>query len=81
MFILSDKVYNVLKWVALIALDALGLCYKTLAAIWGWPFGDEVLATCTAVSLCLGTLIGISTAQYYKNEPPDDSFNYLDDGK
>ena len=68
---LPNKVYDVLKWVALIALDALGICYKTLAAIWGWPFGDEVLATCTAVSLCIGALLGISTAQYNKQEPPD----------
>ena len=69
---LSNKVYDVLKWIALIALDALGLLYKTLAAIWGWPFGDEVLATCTALSLCLGTLLGISTAKYNKSlEPPD----------
>jgi len=69
--VLPNKVYDVLKWVALIALDALGICYKTLAAIWGWPFGDEVLATCTAVSLCIGALLGISTAQYNKLEPPD----------
>ena len=64
--ILPNKVYDVLKWIAMIALDALGVCYKTLAAIWGWPFGDEVLATCAAVSLCIGTLLGISTAQYNK---------------
>ena len=70
---LSNKVYDILKWIALISLDALGLLYKTLAAIWGWPFGDEVLATCTALSLCLGTLLGISTAKYNKSlEPPDE---------
>ena len=68
---LPNRVYDILKWIALIALDALGLLYKTLAAIWGWPVGDEVLATCTALSLCLGTLLGISTAQYNKKEPPD----------
>ncbi len=68
---LPNKVYDILKWVALIALDALGLLYKTLAAIWGWSYGDEVLATCTALSLCIGTLLGISTAQYNKQEPPD----------
>ena len=65
---LPDKVYDVLKWVALIALDAIGVCYKTLAAVWGWPFGEQVLETCTALSLCIGALIGISTAQYYKEE-------------
>lgn len=68
---LSNRVYDILKWIAMIALDALGLLYKTLASIWGWPYGDEVLATCTALSLCLGTLLGISTAKYNKTlEPP-----------
>lgn len=69
---LPNRVYDILKWIALIALDALGLLYKTLAAIWGWLYGDEVLATCTALSLCLGTLLGISTAQYKKQKPPDE---------
>lgn len=64
---LSDKAYDVLKWIALIALDAIGVCYKTLAMIWGWPFGEEVLSTCAAISVCIGALIGISTAQYYKD--------------
>ena len=73
--ILSNKAYDVLKWVAMIALDALGVCYKTLAAIWGWPFCDEVLATCAAISLCIGTLLGISTAQYNKQQPPDKTTN------
>lgn len=73
--ILSNKAYDVLKWVAMIALDAMGVCYKTLAAIWGWPFGDEVLATCAAISLCIGTLLGISTAQYNKQQPPDKTTN------
>lgn len=63
---LSNKVYDVLKWVALIALDAIGLFYSTIAAIWGLPFGDEVLATCAACSLLLGTLIGVSSVNYNK---------------
>jgi len=65
---LSNKAYDILKWIALIALDAIGVCYRTLAAIWGWHFGEEVLASCAALSLLLGTLIGVSTAQYYKEE-------------
>ena len=65
--ILPDKVYDVLKWIALIALDAIGVCYKTLALIWGWPYGEEVLSTCAALSVLIGALIGVSTAQYYKD--------------
>ena len=64
--ILSDKAYNVLKWLALIALDAVGLFYKTIAGIWSFSYGDEVLATCTAVSLLIGTLIGVSQVSYNK---------------
>ena len=63
---LSNKVYDVLKWMALIALDAVGIFYKTIATIWGLPFGDEILATCAAVSLLIGTLIGVSAVKYNK---------------
>ena len=63
---MSNKAYDVLKWIALVALDAAGVFYKTISTIWGLPLGDEVLATCAAVSLLLGTLIGVSSAQYNK---------------
>lgn len=64
---MSNKVYDVLKWVALVALDAIGLFYKTIGGIWGLPFGDEVMATCASLSLLIGTLIGVASAQYNKN--------------
>lgn len=63
---MSNKVYDVLKWVALIALDAFGLFYSTLATIWGLPFGDQVLYTTSALAVLLGTLLGVSSAQYNK---------------
>jgi len=63
---MSNKCYDILKWIALVALDALGLLYSTLATVWGLPYGDEVMKTCAAVSLCLGTLIGVSSVQYKK---------------
>lgn len=65
---LNDKVYDVLKWLALIALNAIGVLYKTLATIWGWPFGEEILTTCAALSLFIGSMIGISTAEYNKSK-------------
>ena len=63
---MSNKTYDVLKWIALVALDAVGLFYSTIATIWGLPYGDQVLTTCTACSVLLGTLIGVSSAQYNK---------------
>lgn len=65
---LNDKVYDVLKWLALIALNAIGVLYKTLATIWGWPFGEEILTTCAALALFIGTLLGISTVEYNKSK-------------
>ena len=63
---MSNKAYDILKWVALVALDAIGLFYSTLATIWTLPYGDQVLATCAALSLLIGTLIGVSSVQYNK---------------
>jgi len=64
MIFTNTKVYDALKWAALVGLDALGLLYSTVSGIWGLPYGDEVLKTCGAVSLCIGTLIGVSGACY-----------------
>jgi hypothetical protein len=70
---LSNKTYDVLKWIALYLLPALGTLYFALAGIWNFPYGEEVVGTITAVDTFLGVLLGISTAQYKKeNAPLDD---------
>ena len=63
---LNDKVYDVLKWVCLIALPALGVLYAALSGLWGWPYTKEVVGTIAAVETFLGALLGVSTAQYNK---------------
>lgn len=61
---LNNKVYNVLKWVVMIAIPACATLYFALATIWGFPYGDEVVATMTATATFIGALIGISTKNY-----------------
>lgn len=63
---MSNKIYNKLKWVALIFLPAAGTLYLTLSGIWGLPYGEQVVGTITAVDTFLGVLLGISTAKYNK---------------
>lgn len=63
---MSNKFYDILKWVALVALDAVGVFYSTISNIWELPFGDEVLKTCAALSLLVGALIGVTSANYNK---------------
>ena len=60
---LPGPAYTALKWVVLIALPAVGVCYSALAAIWGLPLADEVSQTCNVVALLGGTLIGVSAAK------------------
>ena len=65
---LSNKVYDVLKWIAMYLLPAAGTLYFALASIWGLPYGEQIVGTITAVDTFLGVLLGISTAQYKKAE-------------
>lgn len=62
----SNGVYNILKWICLIVLPALGTLYFTLSSIWNWPYGEQVVGTITAIDTFLGALIGISTLNYNK---------------
>lgn len=63
---ISNKTYDILKWVALYLLPALGTLYFAIASIWGLPAGDKVVGTITALDTFLGVLLGISTSQYKK---------------
>ena len=62
--ILSNEQYNILKWVALILLPAIGSAYFGFAAIWGFPYGEQVVGTITVLDTFLGAILGISTVQY-----------------
>lgn len=65
---MSNKVYDVLKWVAQYLLPALGTLYFALAGTWDLPYGEEVVGTITAVDTFLGVVLGISTVQYNKRQ-------------
>lgn len=66
MFEMTDKTYDTLKFIAQILLPALGTLYFALATIWGFPYGEQIVGTVTAVDAFLGACLGISTAQYNK---------------
>ena len=71
---MSNKVYNILKWIAMIVLPALATLYLGLSNVWGLPYGEEVSTTITLINTFLGTVLMISTNQYNKrvdtNENP-----------
>lgn len=60
--VLSDKTYNVLKWVGLIVLPAIATLVKAVFPVWDLPYADAIATTCTALGVFVGTLIGVSQA-------------------
>ena len=69
----NSKLYDALKWIALVALDALGVAYESLANVWNLPYGDEIMKTCTILSILIGALIGVSSHKYKNIEVDDDT--------
>lgn len=63
---MSNKIYDVLKWIALIALPALATLIATIFTIWNIPYGDAISATIMAIDTFLGVCLGVSTSSYNK---------------
>lgn len=61
---LSNKLYDILKWIAQYFLPALATLWIAMAKIWNLPYGTEIGATITALDLFLGAVLGISSANY-----------------
>ena len=63
---ISNKLYDILKWLVIIVLPAAGTLYAALYTVWGWPYSEEIVTTITAVDTFLGAVLCISTATYNK---------------
>lgn len=70
---LDNRTYDILKYVALIALPALQVFWLTIGKIWDLSYTVEIGATIGAVALLLGTLLGVSTSNY-RIEKEQDNF-------
>lgn len=63
---MDNRTFDTLKWVAQLLLPALGALYFALAGLWGFPYGEQIVGTITALDAFLGAILGISTVQYNK---------------
>ena len=66
-----DKLYDTMKWIALVVLPAIATLYGALAPTWGWPYAEQIVYTITAIDTFLGALLGISNLQYRLEEQED----------
>lgn len=65
---MSNKLYDILKWVAQMILPALGTLYFAVSQIWGFPFGEQIVGTITAVDTFLGVALGLSSVKYSQKQ-------------
>lgn len=61
---ISNKLYDILKWMAQYLLPAAGTLYFALSGIWGFPYGEQVVGTITAVDTFLAVILGMSKSGY-----------------
>lgn len=64
---LSNKVYDNLKWIALVFIPSLITFYGVVGNVLNIPYTDVVLTIMGAFDVFLGSLLGITSAQYNKN--------------
>ena len=82
--ILSNKMYDLLKFLAQILLPALGTLYFTLSGIWGLPSAEQVVGTIVAIDTFLGVILQISTKSYNNSDSKyfgDIDVLYMPEGK
>ena len=65
---MNNKVYDILKWIALYLLPAIGTLYFALAGIWNLPYGEQIVGSITAVDTFLGVILGLSSRKYNKTD-------------
>lgn len=63
---LPNAVYDVLKWVVMCVIPALTTFYCVCDKVFAWGYAEIVATISSAFCACLGTILGISTAEYNK---------------
>lgn len=77
---LSNRTYDILKWVALVVIPASATLVLTVGKIWGLPYYDNIGATISAVGLFIAAIIGVSSKDFYAIEPMDiEDMEYIED--
>lgn len=65
---MSNKTYDILKWIVITVLPALLTLFGVIGATLDFSFTDTVITIGTAVITFLGTVLGISSVNYNKSK-------------
>jgi hypothetical protein len=78
---MSDDLYRMLRFIALIALPGVGAAYFSLSGIWGLPEPDKVVGSITVISTFLGLLVRQARVSYENDDKRfDGSVNVTNNG-
>lgn len=77
---ISNRTYDILKWVALVALPAFQVFWLTVGKVWGFPYLTEVGATIGALGLLIAALIGVSAKGFEDGAVILEDEDFLEDG-
>lgn len=70
----SNRFFDCMRQICEVVLPAMGTLYFALCKIWGLPWGTEIVGTISAISVFIGTVIGVKRALYnaVEMDDPDD---------
>lgn len=63
----TNRTYDTLKYIQRIFLPAIAALYAALASLWGWGYGEQIVGTISAIDVCLGALLEVSSAAYKRS--------------
>jgi hypothetical protein len=66
--LISNSTYNFLKRVVTVVLPATATLYAALAAVWGLPNPEAVVATLAALATFGGVLLNVSTTSWNNSD-------------
>lgn len=61
---MNNKIYDILKWVAIIVLPAASTFVASVFPLWDLPCADAIAQTITAVGAFLGAVLMVSNFSY-----------------
>lgn len=72
---MSNKIYDILKWISVIVIPAIVVLINTLGQVWNWEYTKEISITISAIGVFIGAVIQVSSAKYNKGKNNDNSDN------
>ncbi|MDU5296794.1 MAG: phage holin [Bifidobacterium scardovii] len=59
-WLIPNRLYDVLKWLAMLVFPALAVFARTIGPAWGLPYMDAIATTLAALGVLCGAIIGAS---------------------